>query len=61
MMPSLALNLVATARRIPKKATGISDGDVMSYEQLLVTDPLPAAPKDKLLRREVKPLPDEED
>jgi hypothetical protein len=33
MMPSLALNHVATARRILKKVTG-TGGDVMSYEQL---------------------------
>jgi hypothetical protein len=37
MMRSLALNLVATARRIPKKATGTTYGDVMSDEQLDAT------------------------
>jgi hypothetical protein len=51
-MPSLALNLVAAIRRIPNKATGATDGDVMSYEQLLVADPLPARSRDMLLPRQ---------
>jgi hypothetical protein len=34
MMPSVALNLVATACRITKKPTGITDGVVNGYEQL---------------------------
>jgi hypothetical protein len=50
MMASRALNLVATARRIPKGATG---GDAMSDEQLLVADRGSAGPTDKLLRRAV--------
>ena len=36
-MLSLALNLVATARRIPKKASGTTDGDMMSDEHLDAT------------------------
>ncbi len=51
-MPSLGLNLVATVGRVPKKATGATDGDVMSYEQLLVADPLPARSREKLLPRQ---------
>ena len=42
----------------PEEATG---GDAMSDEQLLVADRGSAGPTDKLLRRAVKPLPDEED
>jgi hypothetical protein len=61
MMASRALSLVSTARRIPKRANGITGGDAMSDEQLLVADRGSAGPTDKLLRRAVTPLPDEED
>jgi non-ribosomal peptide synthetase component F len=57
-MSNLALNLIATATRIPDRTAAIRDEQTMTYAEL--EDSIPTGPTGKLLRREVIPPPTEE-